>query len=110
MVKNHYQPMARQCPPQADTSAVRAYMRRLQLFHTSFLNARLVLQRDFWGILKGSLFLEVKPNVSHGRCHRRSVASSKPTGGAAPSLERGGLPSRRTGGLPPALCAVVLPT
>ena len=41
MVKNHYQPMARQCPPQADTSAVRAYMRRLQLFHTSFLNARL---------------------------------------------------------------------
>src|SRR6266700_185733 len=61
----------------------------------------LVLQRDFWGILKGSLFLEVKPNVSHGRCHRRSVASSKPTGGAAPSLERGGLPSRRTGGLPP---------
>src|SRR6266699_5316314 len=44
----------------------------------------LVLQRDFWGILKGSLFLEVKPNVSHGRCHRRSVASSKPTGGAAP--------------------------
>src|SRR6266704_4972271 len=35
MVKNHYQPMARQCPPQADTSAVRAYMRRLQLFHDS---------------------------------------------------------------------------
>ena len=36
-----YRPMAHRCPPQADKSAVRAYMRRLQLFHTSLLNARI---------------------------------------------------------------------
>src|SRR6266849_8835900 len=40
-----YRPMARRCPPQADTSAVRAYMRRLQHYRFWLLKFVIALLR-----------------------------------------------------------------
>src|SRR6266702_244175 len=62
------------------------------------------------GRLKGSLFLEVEPDVSCDRCKRRPATYYGPAGCAGIDQGCGGFPGRRTGCLPPALCSVVLST